>query len=128
MPVDVVTTVAPVVSVVKATAARAATVVLAVPVAVVATTVAATPAVVLPAATTPVPAATAPPLVVEPPVVLLAARVARTSQVISLRWPLGLKKRNVRLFDPLSYRTLSLFKIKCYNRKGPSIARCKRVA
>ena len=72
MPVDVVTTVAPVASVVKATAARV------VMVAVVATTVAATPAVVLPAATTLVPAAMAPPLVVEPPVVPLAARVART--------------------------------------------------
>ena len=78
MPVDVVTTVAPVASVVKATAARVVTVVLAVPVAVVATTVAATPAVVLPAATTLVLVAMAPPLVVEPLVVPLAARVART--------------------------------------------------
>ena len=73
MPVDVVTTVALVASVVKATAARVVTVVL---VAVVVTTVAATPAVVLPAATTPVPVATAPPQVVE--LVPLAARVART--------------------------------------------------
>ena len=79
MPVDVVTTVAPVASVVKATAARVVTVVLAVPVAVVVTTVAATPLVVLPAATTPVPVAMDPPLVVQP--VPLAARVARTSQV-----------------------------------------------
>ena len=77
MPVDVVTTVAPVASVVKAaTAARVGTVVPAVPVAVVATTVAATPAVVLPAATTPVLVGMAPPLVVELPAVPLAARVA----------------------------------------------------
>ena len=73
MPVDVVTTVAPVASVVKATVARVVTVVL---VAVVATTVAATPAAVLPAATTLVLVAMAPPLVVQ--LVPLAARVART--------------------------------------------------
>ena len=74
---DVVTTVAPVASVVRATVARVVTVVLAGPVVVVVTTVAATLSVVLPAATTLVPVAMAPPLVVALLVVPLAARVAR---------------------------------------------------
>ena len=77
MAVVVVTTVAPVASVVTVTVVLVVTVAL---VDVVATTVAATPAAVLPAATTPVLVAMAPPLVVEPPAVPLVARVARTSQ------------------------------------------------